>query len=204
MLCPCRLCCCDAVVWEQTASSPGDLSQNGNEDLAVASASHRLVLGMDETQMEQKQQQPDSSNKGNQYLKNVFRSFDSSWTGKIHLDSLGESRRGFEVHARWQHAQRKELQIACRWMISGSWYVRLYCEFHQFYIHMLTYNYPLSDTAEGYCTCVSPGGPAARLWNAQQGTNHFSMRERDFAKNQTFNVTYLQRWTVAVSLTTTS
>jgi len=100
MLCPCRLCCCDAVVWEQTASSPGDLSQNGNEDLAVASASHRLVLGMDETQMEQKQQQPDSSNKGNQYLKNVFRSFDSSWTGKIHLDSLGESRRGFEVHAR--------------------------------------------------------------------------------------------------------
>lgn len=65
-----RLCCCDAVVWEQTASSPGDLSQNGNGDLAVASAADRLVLGMDETQMEQKQQQqPDSSNKGDQNLK---------------------------------------------------------------------------------------------------------------------------------------
>lgn len=29
-----------------------------------------------------------------------------------------ESWRGFEVHARWQHAKRKELEIACHWTIS--------------------------------------------------------------------------------------
>ena len=29
-----------------------------------------------------------------------------------------ESQRGFEVHARWQHAKCKELEIACHWTIS--------------------------------------------------------------------------------------